>query len=281
MTKLDSCNLMEPTMFFMFYGGIMARNLLMATLLLLCAAVFALSSTTNSAPFTLDTVDPDITIIAPNGGEEWYIGDTNNILWEITESNPVPNSVNIWYNRGGLDNTPIAMGIEDSGTLAWPMPDTLGTSYRIRIAATDTFGNSSLKRSAGNFTITYVPPAPPQGVTVDISSAVDAIITWQPVTQTIYGSPIVPDGYIVLYNETPYEDSDNLYYYLWDVTNGTTFTHGGVARRRAQMYYRVVAYKDIDGRMAELLISAKAYPDQKLSFAEIKQAMSNTTRGVK
>ena len=49
---------------------------------------------------------------------------------------------------------------------------------------------------------------------MDISNGVDAVIGWQPVTQTIYGGPIVPDGYIVLYNETPYEDDDNLYYYL-------------------------------------------------------------------
>ena len=259
----------------------MAKHLLTATLLLLCTAAFALSSTTNSALFTLDTVDPIITIQSPNGGEEWYIGDTNNILWDITETNLVPNSVNLWYNRGGADNVPIALGIADTGSWAWPMPDTLGSNYRIRIGGTDSFGNSSLKSSAGTFTITYVPPASPQGVTVDISNAVDAVITWQPVTQTIYGSPIVPDGYILLYNETAYEDGDHLYYYLWDVTSGTAFTHGGVARRRAQMYYRVVAYKDIDGRMSDILAAAKADPDRPLSFAEIRQAMSNPNGGVK
>lgn len=257
----------------------------MKTAVLLCilfifgSGLLALSSVTNTALFSLDTVDPDIAIQSPNGGEEWYLGDTNNILWEITETNFAPNSVNIWYNRGGADNVPIALGIGDSGSLAWPLPDTLGSNFRIRIAATDSFGNSSLKSSAGTFTITYVPPATPQGIAVDISNAVDAVITWQPVTQTIYGSPIIPDGYIVLYNETPFEDSDHLYYYLWDVTNGTTFTHGGVARRRAQMYYRVVAYKDIDGRLAEILAAAKADPLAKLSLAQLKQAMRNPSFG--
>ena len=259
----------------------MAKYLLTASLLLICAAVFALSSTTNSALFTLDTVDPIITIQSPNGGEEWYIGDTNNILWEITESNLLPNSVKIWYNRGGADNVPIALDIADTGSLAWALPDTLGSNYKVRIGALDSFGNSSLKSSAGPFTITYVPPDTPQGITVDISNSVDAVITWQPVTQTIYGSPIVPDGYIVLYNETPYEDAEHLYYYLWDVTSGTTFTHGGVARRRAQMYYRVVAYKDIDGRMADILAEAKTHPEKKLSFAQIKQALQNNDGGVK
>ncbi len=258
----------------------MAKYLLTTTLLLSCAMAFALSSTTNSALFTLDTADPIITIHSPYGSEEWYIGDTHNILWEITETNLVPNCVNIWYNRGGADNVPIALGIADTGSYLWPMPDTLGSNYRIRIGAIDTYGNSSLKSSAGTFTVTYVPPATPQAITVNISNAVDAVITWQPVTQTIYGSPIVPDGYIVLYNETPYENNDNLYYYLWDVTNGTSFTHGGVARRRAQMYYRVVAYKDIDGRMANILAAAKADPESKLSFAQIRQAI-DTNGGVK
>lgn len=264
-----------------FYGGIIAKYLLTVTLLLICAAAFALSSTTNSALFTLDTVDPVITIQSPNGGEEWYIGDTRNIIWEITETNLVSNSVNIWYNRGGMDYVPIALGIEDSGSQAWPLPDTLGSSYRIRIGGTDLFGNSSLTSSTGAFTITYVPPATPQGIAVDITNTVDAIITWQPVTQTIYGTPITPDGYIVLYNETAYENNDHLYYYLWDVTTGTTFTHVGVARRRAQMYYRVVAYKDIDGRMASILAGAKSRQDQPLSFNQIKQAMQNTNGGAK
>lgn len=219
----------------------MKQSIITVLLLSLCLGAFALSSITNTAIFSLDTVDPDISILSPNGGEEWYIGDTNDILWSITESNLVPNSIYIWYNRGGLDDVLLAEGIENTGTFAWPMPDTLGTNYRVRISATDTFGNYSLKSSASTFTITYVPPETPEGITVDISNNVDAIITWDAVTETIYGSPIEPDGYIVLYNETPYEDDDSFYYYLWDVTDATTFTHSGVARRRDQMYYRVVA----------------------------------------
>ena len=109
---------------------------------------------------------------------------------------------------------------------------------------------------------------------MDITNAVDAVITWQPVTQTIYGSPIIPDGYLVLYNETPYENQDNLYYYLWDVTTGSSFTHPRVALHRDQMYYRVVAYKDHDGRMANILAETKANPERKLSFQEIKNRMN-------
>jgi hypothetical protein len=252
----------------------MRKLLLLIILSAYLASVFALSSSTNTAIFSLDTLDPDITIHSPNGGEEWYIGDTNDILWSITESNLAPNSVFLYYNRGGLIDVPLAEGIENLGTFAWAMPDTLGTNYRVRIAATDTFGNSSLKSSAGTFTITYVPPETPDGASVDISNAVDAVITWDPVNETIYGSPIEPDGYIVLYNESPYEHDEHYYYYLWDVTDGTSFTHSGVARRRDQMYYRVVAYKDIDGRMARILAEAKINPEKKVSLSEIKDQMN-------
>jgi len=252
----------------------MRKLLLLIILSAYLASVFALSSSTNTAIFSLDTLDPDITIHSPNGGEEWYIGDTNDILWSITESNLAPNSVFLYYNRGGLIDVPLAEGIENLGTFAWAMPDTLGSNYRVRIAATDTFGNSSLKSSAATFTITYVPPETPEGVSVDISNAVDAVISWDAVTETIYGSPIEPDGYIVLYNESPYEHDEHYYYYLWDVTDGTSFTHSGVARRRDQMYYRVVAYKDIDGRMERILAEAKTNPEKKVSLSEIKDQMN-------
>jgi hypothetical protein len=61
------------------------------------------------------------------------------------------------------------------------------------------------------------------------------------VTETIYGSPMTPDLYLVLYNETPYED-DNFYYYHGS-TQLTTYTHYNVALFRESMFYKVVAVK--------------------------------------
>ncbi|MFA6720354.1 MAG: hypothetical protein WCR92_02905 [Candidatus Cloacimonadaceae bacterium] len=64
----------------------MAQYLLTAVLLICCTAACALSSTTNSAPFTPDTVNPHITIIAPNSGEAWHIGDSNPITWTTEDA---------------------------------------------------------------------------------------------------------------------------------------------------------------------------------------------------
>ncbi len=255
----------------------MLRIFLVAVLLIYSAATFALSSTNHSALFTLDTVDPIISIESPNGGEECFIGDTCDIIWSIIENHPANNSTDLWYNCGNVDDIPLALGIQNTGTWAWSLPDIPSSNYRVRVGFTDLFGNSSLKSSDATFTITYAPPEAPQGVTVDISNDIDAVITWQPVTETIHGTPIIPDGYIVLYNETPYEDDDNLYYYLWDVTTGTTFTHTGVVHHRDQMYYRVIAYKDVQGRMAAIL--AKARAERPMSFAQIKEAMQNRNIG--
>ncbi|MCB5262394.1 MAG: hypothetical protein LHW64_01095 [Candidatus Cloacimonetes bacterium] len=114
---------------------------------------------------------------------------------------------------------------------------------RVRVGAWDSFGNQAEHSSAPNFSITYVPPAEPSGVSVDTSSNQDAVISWDAVTQTMYpyNTPITPDGYIVLYNETPYED-DRLYYFLGRSFT-TNFTHPNVVEFRDQMFYKVLAYK--------------------------------------
>ncbi len=248
----------------------------------LCSSGLALISSTNSSLFTLDTVNPEINLIAPNGGEEWYIGDTNNILWTATDTNLTPNSIYLWYSmNGGGDFITLAEAIPNSGSYLWQMPDYQSYNAKVRIQTEDNFGNANQRNSASTFSITYVPPTEPESVAVDISNNVDAIITWLPVTQTIYGTPITPDGYIILYNESAYEYDDHFYYYLWDVTEGTSFTHVGVAHHRDQMFYRVVAYKDYDERLESILTAARLHPEQKLSLADIKDRLQNWQGGEK
>jgi len=103
-------------------------------------------------------------------------------------------------------------------------------------------------------TSAYVPPKPPENVSVAIDTN-DAIISWDAVTETIFDTPIVPDGYIILYNETPYED-EQYYYYLGYTTSELTYTHLGVALFRNQMFYKVIAFvnyeRDILARLDEL-----------------------------
>jgi len=258
----------------------MKTAMLTCILFLFATGIMALTGYGTSAPVVNDTVDPSLSILAPNGGEAWYIGDTNDITWTASDTNLSPNSVYLWYSmNGGSSYTTLAEAIANSGSYPWEMPFTQSYNAKVRIKVSDSFGNFTQKASASAFTIAYVPPQAPEGVNVNTANGIDAILTWQPVTQTIYNTPIIPDGYIALYNESPYEHDEHFYYYLWDVSSGTTFTHGGVMRRRGEMFYRVVAYKDYDGRMAGILSAARANPESKLSLADIKHAFVSAIMG--
>jgi len=224
-------------------------------LLFLCASLgfaYGLIGSGETDYFILDTQPPALDLLSPNGGEAWYIGDTNDILWTAADTNLDPQSVYLWYSlSGSAEYTSLAEAIANSGSYAWSMPDIQSYNSRVSIRVSDSFGNSSTRTSLSTFTITYVPPAAPDSVVVDTTNNIDAILTWPAVTSTIYDTPIEPDGYIVLYNETPYED-DQFYYYHGETT-GTTYTHHNVVRRRDQMFYKIVAFKDYDGRISNVL----------------------------
>ncbi len=252
----------------------MKTAMLIGILFSLTTVLLALSGYGTSAPVVNDTVDPSLSILAPNGGEAWYIGDTNDITWTASDTNIIPNSVYLWYSlNGGTDYLPIAEATGNDGTEPWLMPSVQSYNAKVRIKVSDSFGNFSQKASASPFTITYVPPLPPAGVTVNTSNGVDAVITWQPVTENIYHTPLTPDGYLVLYNETPYED-DQFYYFL-AMTTGLSHTHPWVARFRNQMFYKVIAFKDYRGALANILQQAVQNPELKLSLTEIKEALQN------
>ncbi len=230
----------------------MIKAVWLLTFCMLVFAAYGLTGLGDSDYFAMDTVAPDLTLLSPNGGEAWYIGDTNNILWTATDTNLSPNSIYLWYSlSGGSDYQSLAEGIANSGSYPWEMPSVQSYNARVRIRVNDSFGNITQKSSLNAFTITYIPPAPPQGVIIDTSNGIDAVLSWQPVTTTIYNTPIVPDGYIVLYNETPYEDEQ--FYYYHGETTGTTYTHYNVAHRRDQMFYKIVAFKDYDARISNML----------------------------
>jgi len=114
-------------------------------------------------------------------------------------------------------------------------------------------------------TVEYVPPAEPQNVQVNTVHP-DAIISWSAVDTTIFGDPITPDGYIVLYSENE-ED----YFYLW-VTSDTTFTHIGVAEFRDQMFYQVVAYINYSREQIEYLKSLNN-SRERVKWAEVKRKL--------
>jgi len=114
----------------------------------------------------------------------------------------------------------------------------------------------------------YVPPAPPTGVTISIDS-LNAVITWNPVDTTIYGTPITPDGYIILYSEIPDEE----YYWFLAFTTQVSYTHFDVAQYRDHMYYKVVAYKDF-GRNNTIFLNNLTDSKKRMSWIELRDLLS-------
>ncbi|HPN41047.1 MAG TPA: hypothetical protein PKX36_05940 [Candidatus Cloacimonadota bacterium] len=253
-------------------------------LCLLCGAfMISLGAGTGHGTSALvinDTVNPELGIVAPNGGENWFIGETYQIQWNASDSNLIPNSVYIWYSlNGGTGYIPIAEGTANDSTHSWTAPAYQTEAARVRIRVADYFGNFTREASQQSFSISYVPPAEPQNLRVDISNDEDAVITWDAVSHTIlpYNYPIVPDGYIVLYNETP--STDDPYFYFLAETDQLEHTHPRVVRFRDSMFYKVIAYKDYDQRMATLLASLK--PGDRISLAELRTCLRGWKGGLK
>lgn len=215
-----------------------------------------------STIFGMDTVDPTLDLTSPDGGEEWYIDDYHDILWSASDNHFPVTPINIQFSATGDNYTTVSEFEDNDGVYNWQIPAIQTENGRVKILVADTFGNSVEDFSASVFTISYVPPAAPTNVTVDTSNEIDAIITWAEVDTTIYGTNIDVDGYIVLYNETPYEE-DNYYYFL-GATSNLTLTHQRVAEFRDQMFYKVVAYKDYRGNISRYLASLSKKSNTKM-----------------
>lgn len=223
-----------------------------------------------SGPVTLDNVPPNLALIAPAAGASWHIDCLHEIMWSASDSHFPAAPIDLCYSiNGGATFAPIAAGLANEGSETWLVPAPESSSARVRISASDSFGNHS-EQLSGPFSVTYAPPEPPQGVTVDTSNGIDAVLTWLPVTETINGTPFTPDGYIVLYNETT-TDLDEDWYFLGE-TAGLSYTHQRVALFRDQMFYRVIAYADPDLRLRVLISSLETAPEGSLSLADLKAA---------
>jgi hypothetical protein len=258
----------------------MLRLFLAALLLVAICFCPALSTYGDSAFFPMDTIDPELQLLSPLGGEEWYIGESKSIIWLADDANFPANPISLSYStNGGLHYHDLALDIANTGVYNWLVTTAQSDLARVLIIARDSFGNRNTAQSPQNFSLLYAPPMPPANVTVDTSNGLDALISWEPVTLTMPPSslPITPDGYIVLYNETPYE-GDSFFYFLGRSFN-THYTHHDVMEFRDQMYYRVVAYKNYsreeDQALEDLLQRSQR---QELKWDELRAILKGVKR---
>ena len=73
----------------------------------------------------------DITVTAPNGGENWNSGSSHNVTWTSTGTIV---DVNIDYStNNGSDWTPMATGTANNGTYSWTVPAVISPNCLVRV----------------------------------------------------------------------------------------------------------------------------------------------------
>jgi len=118
----------------------------------------------------------EVTVISPNGGEDWKAGTTQTITW----TDNFDENVKIDLNKGGVFHSSLTGSTPSNGSFNWNIPFnfTGGSDYSIRIAS---FQNSSVvfDNSNSNFTITpnQITVTSPNGGEI-WRTVVPQIITW-------------------------------------------------------------------------------------------------------
>jgi len=106
------------------------------------SCLLRIADTNGSLTDTCDTLFmispiPNITVVAPNGGEDWGIGYSNNITWTSIGSS---GGVRIEYSTDNGENwLDVIASMPDTGVYSWSIPDVLSDSCLVKIS--DTNGN--------------------------------------------------------------------------------------------------------------------------------------------
>ncbi len=118
---------------------------------------------------------PSITVLAPNGGENWQVGSNQDITW---------NSINVakvkieYSINNGSSWLTVKDSLESSGTYSWTIPNTLSTQAKIKVS--DISNGLTSDESDAAFTISAVPQitvsSPNGGEKWQVESTHD--ITW-------------------------------------------------------------------------------------------------------
>ena len=90
-----------------------------------------------------------VTVIHPNGGDNWATKQTFNIVWHDNQINLGGTQTVTIDLLQGSTVTNIVTGLTDTGVYAWTIPSTIasGTNYQIRVTET---GSSSLSDTSDN-----------------------------------------------------------------------------------------------------------------------------------
>lgn len=106
-----------------------------------------------------DLVEPEVTVISPNGGEVWNINETDTIQWHAQDNVGIDSIMIEYSTDNGLSWSHIATITPPDSIYPWTVPATPSTQCRVKIQAYDGSNNIGSDISNGTFTI-YDPEAP-------------------------------------------------------------------------------------------------------------------------
>jgi hypothetical protein len=111
-------------------------------------------SDVSDSMFTISPT-PYITILTPNGGEDWKVDSTYDITWT---SNGTSGEVQIEYSiNDGKNWAELIASMPDTGVYSWAIPDTSSDSCLVRVSNTD---GSPTDQTDSVFTISSSSAAP-------------------------------------------------------------------------------------------------------------------------
>lgn len=110
-------------------------------------------------PLEPDAVAPLVHVVAPDGGEEWFVGQHATITWTASDANGIA-GVNLSLSRTGPTGPweSLATGVPNSGSFDWLVtgPTAIASAY-VRVEALDPAGNPGVDTSDQGFSISSVP----------------------------------------------------------------------------------------------------------------------------
>ena len=128
-----------------------------------------------SGSFILDSIDPLVNWLFPNGGEVLQANWPVAVSWSASDDSFADTPIEISWSASdiGIDNELLASDVENSGTLNITMPDVSSDGVYFHIQAVDDFGNSNSDDSDEPSAIHHFGCTDPEADNYDIDAEID------------------------------------------------------------------------------------------------------------
>ncbi len=201
-----------------------------------------------------DTEQPSVSLIAPNGGEEFAGNDVVEITWSASDNVGVT-SISILRSWDGGVTFPDSIASEEpnDGSFMWTIPDSTNGTSRVRVIAEDAAGLAWYDDSDGDFSVDALSGIPDKTTPGLLALDQNVPNPFNPVTRIAYRIPTASRVMLGIYDVSgrlvrQLVDADlaaNEYLATWD-----GLAESGETAAAGVYFYRLSADgKEIDRRM--------------------------------